>query len=52
VAWGCVDVGSRRIGQLPNNHSPEFAPVVEPTLTTGAEPLVVTAWTRLGARYT
>ncbi|GAA1521940.1 amidohydrolase [Kribbella lupini] len=37
-----------RIDQLPGNHSPYFAPVIEPTLTTGVEALVVAALTWLG----
>ncbi|RII08555.1 putative hydrolase YxeP [Streptomyces sp. YIM 130001] len=32
-----------RADQLPGNHSPFFAPVVEPTLSTGVEALVVAA---------
>lgn len=36
-----------RIDQLPGNHSPYFAPVIEPTLTTGVEALVVAALTWL-----
>ncbi|MFG1810471.1 amidohydrolase [Streptomyces sp. NPDC049040] len=34
--------------QLPSNHSPGFAPVVQPTLTTGVEALTVAALGRLG----
>lgn len=34
--------------QLPSSHSPEFAPVVQPTLTTGVEALTVAALGRLG----
>jgi hippurate hydrolase len=37
-----------RNDQLPGNHSPYFAPVIEPTLTTGVEALVVAALTWLG----
>ncbi|SHN04159.1 amidohydrolase [Actinacidiphila paucisporea] len=37
-----------RHDQLPSNHSPEFAPVVQPTLTTGVEALTVAALGRLG----
>ncbi len=32
-----------RINELPVNHSPEFAPVIHPTLRTGVEALVVAA---------
>jgi hippurate hydrolase len=32
-----------RMDQLPGNHSPYFAPVIEPTLTTGVAALVVAA---------
>ncbi|MFI9389064.1 amidohydrolase [Kutzneria sp. NPDC052558] len=40
--WGGMDGDAR-----PSNHSPEFAPVIEPTLTTGVEALVVAARTWL-----
>ncbi|MGW1230392.1 amidohydrolase [Streptomyces sp. NPDC002530] len=36
-----------RMDDLPGNHSPYFAPVLEPTLTTGVEALVVAALTWL-----
>ncbi|WP_338695258.1 amidohydrolase [Streptomyces sp. Q6] len=36
-----------RVDDLPGNHSPHFAPVVEPTLSTGVEALVVAAHTWL-----
>lgn len=32
-----------RIGDIPTNHSPQFAPVIHPTLETGVEALVVAA---------
>ncbi|BBX48009.1 M20 family metallopeptidase [Mycobacterium cookii] len=35
---------------LPSNHSPEFAPVIEPTLSTGVEALTVAALSRLTRR--
>lgn len=35
---------------VPSNHSPEFAPVLEPTLRTGIEALTVAALSRLTAR--
>lgn len=37
-------VGVRKVvEQLPSNHSPQFAPVIEPTLTTGVAALVTAA---------
>jgi hypothetical protein len=36
-----------RIDNLPGNHSPHFAPVIEPTLSTGIQTLVVAALTWL-----
>jgi amidohydrolase len=51
--WG--GFGAERIAQaaeqrkpLPTNHSPEFAPAIEPTLSTGVEALTVAALSRLG----
>jgi len=41
-----------RINQLPVNHSPLFAPVIHPTLTTGIETLVVAAQAWLSAQRT
>ncbi len=38
-----------RHDQLPSNHSPRFAPLVEPTLSTGVEALVVAALGRFAA---
>jgi hippurate hydrolase len=32
-----------RIGEIPTNHNPRFAPVIHPTLETGVEALVVAA---------
>jgi hippurate hydrolase len=32
-----------RIGEIPTNHNPRFAPVIHPTLETGVETLVVAA---------
>lgn len=53
--WGGLDAqtatAALRDGQfdsLPGNHSPHFAPVIEPTLTTGVQALVVAALTWLG----
>jgi amidohydrolase len=37
-----------RIDSLPGNHSPHFAPVIEPTLSTGIQALTVAALTWLG----
>jgi hippurate hydrolase len=37
-----------RIDSLPGNHSPYFAPVIEPTLSTGIQALAVAALTWLG----
>ncbi|MBR7833977.1 amidohydrolase [Actinospica durhamensis] len=37
-----------RIDSLPANHSAQFAPLIEPTLSTGVEALVVAALTWLG----
>ncbi|NJP45755.1 amidohydrolase [Actinacidiphila epipremni] len=54
--WGGTDAAATlaafqegRLDELPSNHSPEFAPVLQPTLTTGVEALVVAALGRLGA---
>jgi amidohydrolase len=48
--WGGLDtestlaaLGAGKLDTLPINHSPEFAPVVEPTLSTGIQALVVAA---------
>ncbi|HWG00506.1 MAG TPA: amidohydrolase [Trebonia sp.] len=53
--WGGLDAdtvitafGEGRFDELPSNHSPEFAPVIEPTLTTGVQALTVAARTWLG----
>jgi hippurate hydrolase len=37
-----------RLDRLPANHSPEFAPVIEPTLSTGVQALTVAALAWLG----
>ncbi|MFC9281698.1 amidohydrolase [Streptomyces collinus] len=55
-ALGCVDPAvheaARRRGtvaqDIPVNHSPRFAPVLQPTLDTGVQALVTAALTRLG----
>ncbi|MFJ9037567.1 amidohydrolase [Streptomyces sp. NPDC102406] len=53
--WGGLDTRTvvdalreGRLDALPSNHSPHFAPLVEPTLSTGVEALVVAALTWLG----
>jgi amidohydrolase len=38
-----------RIGEIPTNHNPRFAPVIHPTLETGVEALVVAAQSWLSA---
>ncbi|HSV16064.1 MAG TPA: amidohydrolase, partial [Tepidisphaeraceae bacterium] len=38
-----------RIGEIPTNHNPRFAPVIHPTLQTGVEALVVAAQAWLSA---
>jgi hippurate hydrolase len=38
-----------RLGELPTNHNPRFAPVIHPTLETGVQTLVVAAQAWLGA---
>jgi len=32
-----------KLGEIPTNHNPRFAPVIDPTLKTGVETLVVAA---------
>jgi hippurate hydrolase len=32
-----------RLGEIPTNHNPRFAPVIHPTLETGVEAMVVAA---------
>jgi hippurate hydrolase len=46
--WGGTDLAGRDLDEVPSNHSPEFAPEIEPTLTTGVEALVIAARTWLG----
>ncbi|MFG2794849.1 amidohydrolase [Streptomyces sp. NPDC048419] len=48
--WGGLDTetalaafASGSVDSLPSNHSPHFAPVVEPTLSTGVQALVIAA---------
>ena len=49
VFWGlgAADPGRLAEGGVPGNHSPEFAPVIEPTLSTGVEALTTAALTFL-----
>ncbi|MFI0355764.1 amidohydrolase [Actinomadura sp. 9N407] len=54
--WGGLEAESTvtaflegRMDDLPSNHSPSFAPVIEPTLSTGVEALTIAAMTWLGA---
>ncbi len=49
VYWffGGIDFTERQFDHLPMNHSPEFAPDIEPTLTTGIQTLVTAARTWL-----
>jgi hippurate hydrolase len=49
VYWffGGFDYAKRTFEHVPFNHSPEFAPDIEPTLSTGVEALVVAARTWL-----
>jgi amidohydrolase len=54
--WGGPDthtvlsaMAEGRLNSLPGNHSPHFAPVIEPTLSTGIETLTVAARTWLQA---
>jgi hippurate hydrolase len=54
--WGGPDtqtvlsaIAEGRLDSLPGNHSPHFAPVIEPTLSTGIETLTVAARTWLQA---
>lgn len=50
VYWffGGIDFTRRQFDHLPMNHSPEFAPDIEPTLSTGIDTLVTAALTWLG----
>ncbi|WP_372349062.1 amidohydrolase [Streptomyces sp. KL116D] len=52
--WGGLDAQTvvtalqeGRLDELPGNHSPHFAPLIEPTLSTGVEALTVAALTWL-----
>ena len=41
-ARGFAEIAAR-VAQLPSNHSPVFAPVIEPTLSTGVNAFVAAA---------
>lgn len=41
------DQGRRRLDELPSNHSPSYAPVIQPTLQTGTHALALAALTFL-----
>ncbi|HEY1702674.1 MAG TPA: amidohydrolase [Trebonia sp.] len=54
--WGGLDaqttleaMADGRLDTLPGNHSPQFAPVIEPTLSTGIQTLTLAARTWLGS---
>jgi hippurate hydrolase len=40
---------SGRLGEIPTNHNPRFAPVIDPTLETGVDALMVAARAWLAA---
>jgi hippurate hydrolase len=42
-AWHEAEAAGRLASDIPGNHSPHFAPVIEPTLKTGTAALVVAA---------
>ena len=44
-----VKEATGKIGEIPTNHNPRFAPVIHPTLETGVEALVVAAQAWLSA---
>lgn len=49
VAFAAASAAGRVLHDIPSNHSPYFAPVIEPTLQRGIDALVVAARTFLGA---
>ncbi|MFF3907897.1 amidohydrolase [Streptomyces sp. NPDC001848] len=57
-ALGCVDPGTYQAARqrgtvaqdIPVNHSPRFAPVLQPTLDTGVQALIAASLTRLAKR--
>jgi hippurate hydrolase len=40
-----------RLGELPTNHNPRFAPVIHPTLETGVQAMALAALAWLAARH-
>ena len=49
TAWRQADTAGRLATDIPANHSPKFAPVLQPTLKTGTEAIVVAALAWLAA---
>jgi amidohydrolase len=47
AAWAAAEASGRTDTDIPSNHSPRFAPLIEPTLSTGVSALVVAALTWL-----
>ena len=43
-------VAAKKLNEIPSNHSPKFAPVLEPTLRTGLETMLCAAGAWLGER--
>ena len=41
--WRQAEAAGRISSDIPGNHSPKFAPVIEPTLETGTAAIVVAA---------
>jgi hippurate hydrolase len=41
--WAAADTAGTVHRDIPSNHSPQFAPVIHPTLETGVQALVVAA---------
>ncbi|AFU02937.1 amidohydrolase [Nocardia brasiliensis] len=46
--WGGFTLENRKLEDLPANHSSQFAPDIEPTLTTGVQAMVIAARRWLG----
>jgi hypothetical protein len=49
VAYTAAEQAGTLVRGIPANHSPFFAPVLQPTLDTGVSALVVAAMTRLAS---
>lgn len=49
-AWHAAEKAGRLAGDIPGNHSPHFAPVIQPTLDTGTAALVAAALAWLAGR--